>query len=228
MPPGQKPAPASRRGAAVPKMTGDLLGVVILAIGVGAFIGMAYLGYARFFKPPSYNPPREQAETALAGQQQETVSAAEDCPTCGHDQREEQLPLPSERNLKIPSERDLEGSWQVDFGYAKAFFQISKGAFQVIYATGGTRYYSRGTYVYDLKEGILTLTPNSELGAPETTPGVIYNVLTQREFAVQVAQDKKSDDLFWTGGKEAKGPMHPLFLYTQTGDRAIRWSRPAS
>ncbi|GJL85456.1 MAG: hypothetical protein DHS20C02_12310 [Micavibrio sp.] len=201
------------------KMTGDLIGVAVLAMGVAAVIGVGYLAYARFGGGEQEKVDVAATEQhATAPNQNKTVAAKPDS-------------LPSKSKLKTPKERDLAGSWQADFGANKAFLQISEGAFQLIYVrgkSGQTRKYSRGSYTYDADQGVLVLKPNRSLGKPDPVKGVRYKALTMRDYGVTVYKGKRNGALYWKPnvvmqGKKRK--MHPLFKLTDREEAAIKWEK---
>jgi hypothetical protein len=213
----------------VSKMTGDLLAVGIFAIGVGAFVGVGYLGYVKFLKdrPPSSSSAQTQ-ETTAAKQPAEQASNSETCPGCAMPQPKPAEALPSERKLTVPDEKEMAGSWEYDFGSGVATLRLADGAFQLIFAQGAerrARQFARGLYSYDAENGILHLVPSRDLGEPDPVEGVHYGILTVRPYKVLVREEKSSGDIFWTPHiiGTLQDQVHPLFGYTNTQEGAIRW-----
>ncbi len=215
---GAPKAPPGR--LAFKKMTGDLIGVGVLAIGVAAFLGVGYLAFAKWGKGPE----------DVAANEASADEAAPVCVNCGSGKLlKPAQPLPSKGRLARPKEGDLAGSWQADFGVSKAFIQISKGAFELIYTDdprGRNRRYSRGRYDYDPKTGVLILKPKGDLGKPSGA-GIIYNILTMRQYGVDVFKDKRSGALYWKPAaiEDHNDQTHPLFLYTNRKEATIEWQK---
>ncbi len=211
------------------KMTGDLIGVTVLAVGVAAVIGVGYLAYARFG-----GGEQEQSDIAASEQQSEQQDAEpnEKVAAVRKSGKESTAPesLPSKRKLATPKEKELTGSWQADFGSTKAFLQMSDGAFQLIYVTndsGSLRKYARGRYTYDADQGALVLLPKRSSGKPVPVKGVRYKILTMRDYAILVFREKRSGALYWKPGslEERDDHIHPLFFLTDREEATIKWKK---
>lgn len=208
-------------------MTGDLLAVGVFAAGVGAFAGVGYLGYVKFLKDRPPEAVRTQ-EIAAAEQAPKRVAEEPPCPGCAMPQPKAAEQLPGDRKLAVPDEKEMAGAWEYDFGSGLATLRLADGVFQLVFAQGAerrARQYARGTYSYDSKNGILSLMPSRDLGEPEPVDGVHYGILTVRPYKVLVREEKSSGDIFWTPHiiGTLQDQVHPLFVYTQTDEGAIRW-----
>lgn len=220
---------AGTRQVKLGRVKGDLIGVVVLAVGVAAMIGVSYFAYVRWYggsqpgqqmpeddlaameSPEGEMPPEEIPEESYPDEESGVPPAEEACPGCSGKNEGAAVPpepapeqMPDESTLAVPSEKQLAGSWLADFGGDKAFFQVSGGnAFQLIFiskAEGNVRKYSRGMLTYDSSTGALVLQPDSALGEPKPVEGVIYKVLTMRRYQVNLHKDQDGAAIYWKPG----------------------------
>jgi len=206
-------------------MTGRLVGVLVLAAGLGAFLATGTLAYIKL--GGSEGSATGSARPAVQAHQTE-----EHCPGCGpQTRRKPPEKLPPGKRLVRPQEKEIEGSWQADFGNGRAFFQVSSGAFQLIYVPGGqsrARRYSRGVYDYTPDQGTMTLIPRRDFDPPAPVEGISYDIITMRRYGIEVFRDRKTGNLYWMQYDLRPGTMgqtHPLFIYAGRRDAHILWQR---
>ncbi|HBR68324.1 MAG TPA: hypothetical protein DEA55_02995 [Rhodospirillaceae bacterium] len=237
------------------RVKGDLIGVVVLAVGVAAMIGVSYLAYVRWYggsqpeqqapedefaemeSPEEEMPPEENPEGAYPDEESDIPPAEESGSESAAppERTPEPAPIPEkipdQSTLALPSEKQLAGSWTANFGSDKAFLQISgNNAFQLIFtsgAEGGVRKYSRGMLTYDSSTGSLILQPDSALGEPKAVEGVTYKILTMRRYQVNLYKDKDESVIYWKPGtiEGRSDQVHPLFLFTNRQDSGIKWTK---
>lgn len=227
--PGRKKTGDARQ-VKLGRVRGDLIGVVVLAVGVAAMIGVSYLAYVRWYSgsqpeqqapedefaemgaPEEEMPPEENPEGAHPAEESDVPTAEESGNESKSAAPPERAPepepvpekIPDQSTLALPSEKQLAGSWSANFGSDKAFLQISgNNAFQLIFtsgAEGGVRKYSRGMLTYDSSTGALILQPDSALGEPKPVDGVTYKILTMRRYQVNLYKDKDGSGIYWKPG----------------------------
>ncbi|MCD8498392.1 MAG: hypothetical protein LRZ85_10215 [Alphaproteobacteria bacterium] len=191
---------------------GKLLGAVVLLLGLAAIGGVGIFGYS-LLQPDAI-------------------------PFMSRDMRENNdLPPPQTEdslrgsaNAHIPQEEDFQGAWEAAFtGGASAIVGFEDGTYQILLAEDPTlpkRLYSVGTYQFDPQGGSVTLIPdfNPQVEAP---PGLMYDVLTYREYKLLVKVNPDAGRLFIQppSVEGSYDQIHPLFFHAGSLDLLTGWSR---
>lgn len=193
----------------------DMMGILVFAIALACAAGVGTLAWMKFIK-------KENQET--------NIVEAQTCPDCPKKNQPSKASLPSNKLYK-PKASDFIGLWEADIGGNKATLLFMNDIFRITYSKdpqGRYRQYSSGTYSYDENQGILNLTPATDIAQPREIPGVYHEVLTMRPFDIVTLKEKKRDEIFWTPSQDQLETkrMHPFFFYDGANELpVIKWSK---
>lgn len=207
------------------KEKNDLMGVMVLALGVSAFLGVGVYAGVKYLGKRNANAP-VASEVRTDG-----MSEGEAMIVQKKTEIEKKLPAQA-ASMASPSIQDISGTWRVSFGDGGiAVLFLTKDFFQLTLTTdksGASRKYSRGVAVYDERYGNLRLIPTEDAGKPKEIKGVTYSVLTMRPYDVLVMQKKGDPALYFTALEVdlmAK-TFHPLFLMVDySGAPVLKWEK---
>lgn len=202
----------------------DLTGVMVLAIGVAAVLGVGVYGTIRYFKGASV-PQEESVQSYKRGSTDAIAQAvARDAAVLAEK-------LPQQQASSYPQFAQVKGSWKVSYGHAGiAVLTLDDGFFQLINTddpTGARRRYSRGVAKYDPEKGRLHLIPSSEAGAPDPIKGVSYEILTMRDYVFMLSADGANSLYIYAPQETIAGKnYHPLFMFADfNGAPVLKFER---
>lgn len=198
----------------------DLTGVMVLALGVSAVLGVGIYASLKYFKTSesrvSVSASQDAIEQAIIRDKQVLA---------------QKLPK-NAQNMAHPAFSQLKGSWKVSFGSSGvSVLFLADNLFQLTVTTdprGAVRQYSRGNVIYEQETGKLSLIPSTQVGIPAPAKGVTYKVLTLRAYDVYVSQEKGDPSLYFIAPQKdvAGKTYHPLFLQADySGAPVLKWQR---
>lgn len=230
--------PQSFRNRVVSPKKADLVGVFVLAIGLGILLAVASLFFMKSGlnqnilqekATKAHNNSPASKVTSLKEQASDKPSAS--CQGCTKKfLNSTDAPAPEQNVLYYPLKKEIMGRWTTQFSGGMVELVLADLTFQIVHVSdieGRYRKYSRGYYTYSETTGILKLQPSEKVGAPDPIPGVQYNVLTMRTFDISVRKKHSEPYIFWfpTAEQIPSQRMHPLFLYMGIKDvPVLRWS----
>ena len=232
--PATKKPQSSAKARAVRSKKNDLIGVVVLAGGIGLLLGVGSYIYLKenakgraavtYVQPAASEKkeevPPDKPDPKVAEQTQtEAEQAASACIGCSSGPQFIMPPLPDAAALSIPTHEEVKGRWTVELPDGVAVAVFSGQAFQIVYSgrsDSDFRKYARGYYSYDPASGVISLKPAHKLGPPKDVPGIVYQVLTYRYFDVILRKNAEGSSLYWQAPPETLASMQvfPLLLYT--------------
>ncbi|MCB1680346.1 MAG: hypothetical protein H6858_08810 [Rhodospirillales bacterium] len=220
----------------------DLIGVILIAIGLALIVGVgayAYLkqnGSASVDVASQGTQPQEAPKSQIQPAQhedkqpeQQTTQSA--CLGCSSRPQFIMPPLPDDSHLFKPTHPEIKGTWVTHLpdGIAEVIFAGS--AFQVIYSgrsDSDFRKYTRGYYSFNQNTGVASLRPAYKLGPPDEPRDVVYQVLTLQYFDVILRRSEDGRSLYWLPPPEkvATKQIFPLMLYTGVQDHPfLKWDK---
>lgn len=130
-----------------------------------------------------------------------------------------QAKLPETRaEMFYPSANSIEGRWYAKIGESGiAEIDLDGENFELVYVQtpqDRIRKFSKGTYKYSALTGNLELSPKGG-ETPREIKGVGYQILTMRNFKIQILKKKDDPKLYYTAHEyDVPGKTyHPIFLY---------------
>ncbi len=212
-----KPAQAQRRKTAGPrpasvpkKATDSLLGLFVLAFGLGAIMAVFYLGYVRFFAGPSQDYGSYVDEMSALSEAGDTYTGDG-----------------NEVGLRYPRLRDLQGKWQATVDNKLAYAIFYDDQFQLLYIYNdhkGEKKYGAGRFEYDPATGELELDANRAATDALVGESVRHSPMTRRDFKMQLIYDPDKKVLLWKP-MEGSNRIHPMFFYMEREDSVIGWMK---
>ncbi|MFN3700478.1 MAG: hypothetical protein ACK4VI_03035 [Alphaproteobacteria bacterium] len=206
-----------------------LIGIFVLALGVASFIAVSYLALIHL----GLMERAEGQQAALATNHQNQVSEAQRAALEQHvtiastakvaEATQTQI---NSLGLKKADINTIQRTWVSRHRIMTALADFKNdGSFEIILftdANGFERYYVRGNYVYDDKQGILTMQAGHD--PVPRIDGVIMRSLTSSTFNVVLLQ--QGNQLIWVPHilQGHRNQVHPLFTFFEARDSYIVWS----
>ncbi len=170
------------------------IGIVVLAIGIVAFFGVAGIAYQKFMAPSTIERvAEEQASAQTPSQTQRRQQQIENSQIISNASQVRQTDI---------EKQDIRGTWETRLLEGRALLQINKNTYQLIIIMdnpAASRWYSNGKYT--LKEDLLILKPDMKMAPPEAGR-VAYRVLTRSDLPVLVSK-QGGKQLWRLPGKDA-------------------------
>lgn len=198
----------------------DISGIMILALGVSAVLGVGIYATLKHFK----NQEIQSGEINMQDGIEQAIVRDKQVLA-------QKLPKNSQ-DMTHPDFNEIKGSWKLSFGTSGvAVIFIADNFFQLTVTTdskGAVRQYSRGKVSYQLDTGKLSLIPTNDVGKPDSVKGVTYQIFTMRPYDVFVSREKNDPLLYFIAPQSdvAGKTFHPLFLYADyAGAPVLKWQR---
>lgn len=205
----QRAAPAKPEKVAPVKA--DLIGVLVLAAGVAAVLGMGALAYFVFSGESEQQNPKIEAEIRPSAQDAAILAGSD---------------------AAIPAtDQTIQGQWEAPFnGGESAVIEFKNGRFQILFAPVASqpkRLYGIGRYkIEDAQQGIISLEPDPA-AKMEPPAGLLYEVLTLRQYKIEVSTTPEAEKIFIKPNviNGMNDQVHPLFFHSDAGDTLTGWTR---
>lgn len=134
--------------------------------------------------------------------------------------------IQKENTLHPADIRTMQGQWQADLEGNQLFLAVRGNQYNLVFwsdADGIARRYTGGTIsTRPNEQGVFLFTP-PENYSPPSIKGIRSRTITVSPYDVVVLMDSVSGDLYWVPYKKDY-EIHPVFYYSQTADRFIKFT----